>query len=96
MDQQIETRLREKQLINNATYRMKGTLGVMCLPHTQLVHLLKLSKTIRFSNDYNTRWRLLNLSNNNFMIYPNASKTPLDSGKKSHHSMPFTLSFDTS
>jgi hypothetical protein len=48
----------------------------MCLLYAQLVPLPKLSHTIRFSSDHNTRWRLLNLSNYNFMIYLITSKTP--------------------
>ena len=55
----------------------------MSLPHAQLVPLPRLLQTIRFPSDHNTRWRLLNLLNNNLMIYPNTSKTLFDLGGKS-------------
>jgi prolipoprotein diacylglyceryltransferase len=52
----------------------------MRLSHTQLVSLNRLSRTIRFSSDHDTRWRLL--QNYNFMINP---KT-LQSRRKTRHS----------
>ena len=44
--------------------------------HAQLVPLRRLLQISRFSSNHNIRWRLLNLSNYNFMINPNTSKTP--------------------
>jgi hypothetical protein len=53
---------------------------MMHLPYTQLVPLPRLLQTNRFSSDHNFRWRLLNPSNQSFMINPNTSKTPFDPG----------------
>jgi len=84
MDQRIKTWLGEKQSINNAVYHIHDALGVMCLPHAQLVPLPRLLQTISFSSDHNSRWWLLNPSNH---THPK----PPRSRRKASHSMSCTL-----
>jgi hypothetical protein len=51
--------------------------------YAQLVSLPRLSQTIGFSSDHNTRWRLLNPINHTFMINSQHIQNPLDPGSRS-------------